>query len=91
MSVELKRRIRLLQTLPGFSELEVGPRQWWDFETARAFARTLGLKSRHHWTRWRKTPARPRQLHTHPGDYYKKEWRGYADFLGTGNPPTKQW
>lgn len=90
-NVELQRRFKKLHTLPGYADLEIAPRQWWGWEEARAFARSLGFTSKKQWCKGRVTLARPRQLPSHPGGVYTKEWRGYADFLGTGNPSRKQW
>ena len=89
MRTELQRRVKLLHSLPGYAELGPKP-QWWDWEKARVYARSLGFTTSKQWKKWRSTSARPTELPSHPSAVYK-EWRGYADFLGTPNPARKQW
>jgi hypothetical protein len=55
------------------------------FEEARAYARSLQLKSETEWNRWAKTNARPSDIPSSPRKNYKnKGWVGFGDFLGTG-------
>ena len=51
------------------------------FEDARAYVRTLGLKSREEWNAWRK--SRPHDIPSTPSTAYKSSgWTSYGDFLG---------
>ncbi|XRB04655.1 methyltransferase domain-containing protein [Pycnococcus provasolii] len=53
------------------------------FEDARAYVRTLGLKSSHEWKEWRKSGARPHDIPSVPETMYKSSgWTSYGDFLG---------
>ena len=53
------------------------------FEDARAYVRTLGLKSLHEWKEWRKSGARPHDIPSAPETMYKSSgWTSYGDFLG---------
>lgn len=60
------------------------------FAKARAFARTLGLRSMAEWHRWAKgampgKPPRPPSIPTNPNKVYaERGWRGFGDWLGTG-------
>ena len=58
-------------------------RNYRSFEEARKFARKTGFKTQ---TEWRKYDSRkfPKDIPTNPGITYKKEWKGWGDFLGTG-------
>ena len=65
-------------------------REWRDFEEARDYARTLGLKSVKEWSEWSKSGNRPPDIPSHPERDYKGEgWKGYVDFLGYG--PAGEW
>ena len=53
------------------------------FEDARAYVRTLGLKSREEWEAWSKSGARPHDIPSNPSTTYKSSgWISYPDFLG---------
>ncbi len=55
------------------------------FETARAFACSLELKSVADWKAWAKTNARPDDIPANPRRIYLAEgWNGWGDWLGTG-------
>ena len=57
--------------------------EWLDFEEARDFARSLGLKSVKEWNEWSKGRDRPPDIPSRPDKVYKDEgWKGYVDFLG---------
>jgi hypothetical protein len=61
----------------------VGVRGWRPFEDARAFARSLGLKSLVEWLAWSRTPVRPQDIPTAPNEVYRGQWSGWYDWLGT--------
>jgi hypothetical protein len=50
------------------------------FEEAHAFAKSLGLKSHTEWPR-----VCPANIPCHPNTVYKLQWKGWGDWLGTGN------
>ena len=53
------------------------------FEDARAYVRTIGLKSEREWQAWRKSGARPDDIPSTPNVTYKESgWTSYGDFLG---------
>ena len=53
------------------------------FEDARAYARTLGLKSSTEWRVWSASGARPHDIPGNPDRTYKSAgWLSYPDFLG---------
>ena len=57
--------------------------EWRDFEEARDYARTLGLKSRDEWIEWSKSGERPPDIPFNPDRDYKGEgWLSWGDFLG---------
>ncbi len=58
------------------------------FEDARAFACTLGLRSYEEWKEYCKgklpnLPARPTDIPVNPHIYYRYQWKGSRDWLGT--------
>jgi hypothetical protein len=65
----------------------LGPRptQFRSFEDAREFARSLNFKTTTDWNIWKKSGKRPKNIPSNPHNIYKDEWKGYSDFLGTGN------
>ena len=53
------------------------------FEDARAYVRTLGLKSNEKWREWSKSGKRPHDIPSHPDvTYASSGWISYPDFLG---------
>ena len=64
-----------------------GVSRWMHFSSCRAFATSLGLKSLKEWEAWRKVPGqRPEDVPSAPNQVYAGfGWKGYGDFLGTGN------
>jgi predicted helicase len=63
---------------------------WMPFEEARHFSRSLGLSSEQKWREWSKgtdqsKPKRPENIPIVPPQVYRSEWKGWGDWLGTGN------
>jgi hypothetical protein len=63
----------------------VHTKQFWTFTRARAFARKLRLKGQADWAAWAKSGKRPEGVPSNPNFAYESEWKGYGDWLGTGN------
>jgi len=56
------------------------------FPDARKFVRKLKLKSQNEWNLYRKSGKNPDDIPAAPHRTYKnKGWKGYGDWLGTGN------
>ena len=56
------------------------------FEEAREFTKSLRLKSKEEWDKYCKSGNKPNNIPSCPHQVYKnKGWKGYGDFLGTGN------
>ena len=55
-----------------------------DFESARKFVQKLGLKSGKYWREYCKSGNKPDDIPSAPGSFYKKEWEGIGDWIGTG-------
>ena len=67
----------------GFSEGQGARGDFRSFEDARAYVRTLGLKSEKEWKAWRKSDARPHDIPSNPERTYKSSgWTSLGDFLG---------
>jgi hypothetical protein len=66
------------------------PEKWKSFEDARKFARSLKLKNPEDWNKFSKLGKRPKDIPSGPRDVYKEDWKGWGDFLGTGNLTSKQ-
>src|SRR5262249_330895 len=63
-------------------------RRWLPFEQVRAYARRQGLRSCHDWIKHK----RPDGMPSHPEMIYaKKGWKGWPNFLGTGNRTPTKW
>ena len=59
------------------------------FKKARAFVRSLGLKSAAEWSDYCKSGKKPDDIPTNPSDTYaKRGWAGMGDWLGTGTIAT---
>jgi hypothetical protein len=63
------------------------------FAEAREFARKLKLKNQKEWMQYCKSDNKPDDIFTNPQRTYKKEWKGWGDFLGNGNVSSRdrQW
>ena len=55
------------------------------FKESRKFVRSLGLKSKTEWEVYRKSHKKPDNIPTNPQNSYKKDWKGWGDWLGTTN------
>jgi superfamily II DNA or RNA helicase len=63
----------------------VREKEFWPFERARKFSRSLGLSSSSEWTSYVKSSARHPKIPWSPAAYYKDNgWEGFGDWLGTG-------
>jgi hypothetical protein len=60
-----------------------------DFESAREFARSLGLQSTKEWRAYTKSGDKPDDIPNSPDSTYKKNFKGYGDWLGTGTPSSR--
>lgn len=59
-------------------------RNYRDFEEARKFVQTLGLKDQAAWRQYCKSGKKPQDIPSAPTKQYEKEWKGFGDWLGTG-------
>ena len=55
------------------------------FNEVREFAQSLGLKSKTGWDKYCKSGNKPDDVPSSPANNYKKDFKGWGDFLGTGN------
>ena len=55
------------------------------FDEARKFVHTLGFKNVEEWNAYCKSGDKPEDIPSYPtGAAYRKEWKGWGDWLGTG-------
>ena len=54
------------------------------FVESRKFAHSLKLKWRYEWNAYCKKGKKPDDIPVNPQQTYKKEWKDWGDFLGTG-------
>ena len=73
-----------LGRLVGTGTIATFNRKYLDFETARAHVRALKLKGKEEWGKYTKSGSKPLEIPFHPERTYKKEWKGFGDWLGTG-------
>jgi len=60
-------------------------KEYRSFESARKFAQKIGLKSRDEWIAHCKLGDNPEDIPVSAGSIYKKDFKGWGDFLGSGN------
>ena len=60
-----------------------------DFEFAKKFVKRLRLKNQKEWKGYCKSGNKPDDIPAGPEQHYKKEWKGFGDWLGTGNQSDK--
>lgn len=59
------------------------------FSEAREYVRALKLKNVTEWREYYRSGKKPDDIPSTPDKIYKKEWKGYGDWLGTGRLATK--
>ena len=59
--------------------------EWMEFKEARKLANGLELKNASEWFKHIKGKSFAFKVPRNPDIVYKKEWKGYGDWLGTGN------
>lgn len=58
---------------------------WMEFEKAREFVNSLGLKSQKFWTEYYKSGKKPQNIPSNPSKTYINDgWISFGDWLGTG-------
>jgi len=61
-------------------------KEYRSFKDAKKFVRSLKLKgAKNSWGEYSKSGKRPNDIPSNPNLPYKKEWKGWGDFIGTGN------
>ena len=65
--------------------------QYRPFSEARDFAHELGLKSQLEWREYAKSGEKPADIPADPYSKYKVEFKGWGDWLGTGNVHSPDW
>ena len=61
-----------------------GYKTWLPFEEARKLVVRLGLKSVKEWQSYTNSGAYDERIPKNPATSYRKDWKGYGDWLGTG-------
>jgi hypothetical protein len=70
---------------------DVPRRMYRSFEEAQEYGRSLGIKTGEEWYRWSASGQKPPDIPSRPDHIYPDRWRGWGEFLGTGNVLSKQW
>jgi hypothetical protein len=65
-------------------------RQYKSFSLARKFAQTLKLENQTQWRTYAKSDKLPKDIPRDPPTVYKKEWKGWADWLRDGKKITRK-
>ena len=69
----------------GTGNIATRDREWRPFEEAREYVRALELKSQEEWVAYCKSRQKPDDIPANPRSSYKDEFKGFGDWLGTGN------
>ena len=64
-------------------------RKWMSFNQAKALMQSQGIKTSTEFNEWKKAGKRPKDFPSNPAQTYRNKWRGWGDFLGTGNISTR--
>jgi len=65
-------------------------KQFRSFEESKKFVHTLGIKNQREWTTYCKSGNKSDDIPTTPARSYKKDWKSWGDWLGTGTVQTQQ-
>jgi Phage-integrase repeat unit len=69
----------------GTGVLSTHNRVYRSFEDARSFAQTLNLRNQSEWSKYAKSKDKPQDIPADPRNFYKEQWKGYGDWVGTGH------
>jgi len=58
-------------------------KQFRSISLARKYVRSLRLQNQKQWREFAKSGKLPKDIPSDPGNHYKKEFKGYGDWLGT--------
>lgn len=77
----------------GTGAIATHKRKFRPFDEAKKFARSLNLKkkSKSGWFEFLESNELPKDIPVSPAITYKKEWKGWGDFLGTGKIAPKNY
>jgi len=65
-------------------------RNWWPFEEAREYVRSLGLRNLSEWLAWAKSEERPGDIPANPSIIYKhRGWVDIGNWLGIDSIPRR--
>ena len=73
----------------GTGNISTSKRKWMSFQDAKALMQSQGIKTSTEFNEWKKAGKRPKDFPSNPSETYKNKWRGWGDFLGTGNISTR--
>jgi len=62
-------------------------RKWLSYQVAKKNIKKLKIKSRNEWYKYTKSTEFQKNIPVNPYRNYKKEWKGWPDFLGTSRKP----
>jgi len=85
---EIRRRVKLLHTLPGYADLSVDRMRgvpFLSYEEAKRVVAKAGVKTTTDFRKWK----RPLNVPSNPQKVYE-QWAGWGEFLGTGNTRYKK-
>ena len=68
---------------PDFLGTGTKVQEWLSYQSAKAFIQSEGVTSQNLYYKWRKEGHKPPNFPSNPDRFYKKEWKGWSDFLGT--------
>ena len=69
----------------GSNVIQPQKKQFRSFKDARKFAQSLNFNGGTEWNKYCKSGNKPDDIPSSPNNTYKKEWKGWGDWLGTGN------
>ena len=64
--------------------MQIKKKKWRNFDEAKKYAHSLKLKDTIQWRKLGRSNL-PNDIPIDPSAVYKKQFRGWGDFLGTGN------
>ena len=74
----------------GTGNISTSKRKWMSFQDAKALMQSQGIKTKREFQEWSKSERRPKNFPSTPYQVYINEWKGWGDFLGTGNISTRK-
>ena len=65
-------------------------RKWRGYQSAKIYIQSQGIKTKREFQIWVRSGKKPANIPSNPDRFYKFQWEGWGEFLGTGRVSTQK-